>query len=45
LGVSLMIIINYWIRTMLEDRFLTEQLEGYKEYRKQVKYRLFPGIW
>lgn len=33
------------IRTAFEDRFLTEQLEGYAAYRQKVRYRLIPGIW
>jgi protein-S-isoprenylcysteine O-methyltransferase Ste14 len=35
----------YFIRTALEDRFLQEELEGYRDYAKQVHFRLFPGIW
>jgi protein-S-isoprenylcysteine O-methyltransferase Ste14 len=35
----------YVLRTSLEDRFLQENLEGYREYAKKVKYRLVPGIW
>ena len=33
------------IRTYLEDRTLSEELEGYREYRLKVKYRLLPFIW
>ena len=33
------------IRTRLEDKFLSEKLEGYSEYAKYVRYRLLPGIW
>ena len=33
------------IRTWLEDKTLQEELEGYKDYAKKVRYRLFPGIW
>jgi protein-S-isoprenylcysteine O-methyltransferase Ste14 len=33
------------IRTHLEDRFLQEALEGYKEYAQKVRYRLLPGVW
>lgn len=33
------------VRTSLEDRTLQEELEGYREYAKQVRYRLIPGIW
>lgn len=32
-------------RTLVEDRFLQEELEGYKEYAERVHYRLVPGIW
>jgi len=32
-------------RTHFEDQMLQKQLKGYKEYAKQVKYRLVPGIW
>jgi protein-S-isoprenylcysteine O-methyltransferase Ste14 len=33
------------LRTVLEDRTLHEELEGYAEYVKQVRYRLLPGVW
>lgn len=33
------------LRTRLEDRFLQENLAGYSAYAKEVRYRLFPGIW
>lgn len=33
------------VRTALEDRTLQEELPGYKEFTKQTRYRLFPGIW
>lgn len=33
------------IRTWLEDRTLTAELDGYQAYRDEVKYRLFPLIW
>ncbi len=32
-------------RTVIEDRKLREELEGYSEYAKKVRYRLIPGIW
>jgi protein-S-isoprenylcysteine O-methyltransferase Ste14 len=35
----------YILRTTLEDRFLQDELEGYRDYAKRVRYRLFPGIW
>lgn len=33
------------IRTYLEDETLQRELEGYKEYTNEVRYRLLPGIW
>jgi len=33
------------VRTALEDRTLQEELPGYTEYTRQVRYRLLPGIW
>ncbi len=41
-GIYVMLII---IRTWLEDNTLQEELEGYSEYTRQTRYRLFPGIW
>lgn len=32
-------------RTVLEDNVLQKELPGYEEYSRQVRYRLFPGIW
>jgi protein-S-isoprenylcysteine O-methyltransferase Ste14 len=32
-------------RTALEDRTLREELPGYEEYARRVRYRLVPGIW
>ena len=33
------------IRTSLEDRFLQDELEGYRDYARRVRYRLLPGVW
>ena len=33
------------IRTSLEDTALQEELDGYREYATQVRYRLIPGVW
>ncbi len=33
------------IRTRLEDRYLKENLPGYAEYARRVRYRLIPGVW
>jgi protein-S-isoprenylcysteine O-methyltransferase Ste14 len=41
-GIYVLLII---IRTFLEDQTLNKELDGYSEYAKRVRYRLFPGIW
>jgi protein-S-isoprenylcysteine O-methyltransferase Ste14 len=33
------------LRTVLEDRTLRIELEGYAEYASSVKYRLVPALW
>lgn len=33
------------IRTALEDRTLLAELPGYADYARNVRYRLFPGLW
>ncbi|MBN1992709.1 MAG: isoprenylcysteine carboxylmethyltransferase family protein, partial [Anaerolineae bacterium] len=33
------------IRAALEDKTLQEELAGYQEYTRQVRYRLLPLIW
>jgi protein-S-isoprenylcysteine O-methyltransferase Ste14 len=33
------------IRTILEDRMLQAELEGYTEYAQEVRYRLVPRVW
>ncbi len=33
------------VRTDLEDRTLAEELEGYPEYQRSVRFRLLPGLW
>lgn len=32
-------------RTIIEDRFLRQNLDGYAEYAQRVRYRLVPGVW
>ena len=39
------LIVNIFVRTVLEDRTLQNELEGYKDYAGQVKSRLIPGVW
>lgn len=33
------------IRIINEEKVLEKEMEGYKEYKKKVKYRLIPFIW
>lgn len=33
------------VRTALEDKTLLEELDGYRDYARRVRYRLLPGIW
>jgi protein-S-isoprenylcysteine O-methyltransferase Ste14 len=40
-----MLVVNLFIRTALEDRTLQNELDGYKEYAVRVRYRLIPGVW
>jgi len=42
IGVLILMVI---IRTVLEDRILKSELDGYEEYAKRVKYRLLPNAW
>ncbi|HEX3014435.1 MAG TPA: isoprenylcysteine carboxylmethyltransferase family protein [Methanobacterium sp.] len=42
---STMLAIMIAIRTLLEDRTLQKELQGYKEYAKTTRYRLIPWIW
>jgi protein-S-isoprenylcysteine O-methyltransferase Ste14 len=37
--------ILFVVRTALEDRTLKDELEGYREYAKRVRYRLLPRVW
>jgi protein-S-isoprenylcysteine O-methyltransferase Ste14 len=42
---AILTIIAFAVRTALEDRTLQKELPGYADYARQVRYRLFPGIW
>ena len=33
------------LRTALEDRTLQQELDGYRDYARRVKYRLAPPVW
>jgi protein-S-isoprenylcysteine O-methyltransferase Ste14 len=34
-----------FVRTVLEEHTLRQELSGYEDYMKQVKYRLIPYVW
>jgi protein-S-isoprenylcysteine O-methyltransferase Ste14 len=40
-----LLLVALFLRTSLEDRFLQDNLEGYRAYAGRVRYRLIPGIW
>ena len=33
------------LRTALEDRTLQAELPGYKDFARDTRFRLLPGIW
>ena len=33
------------VRTLLEDRYLQEELTGYQDFTKRTRYRLLPRLW
>ena len=37
--------VGYIVRTAMEDKTLSAELDGYSHYMQSVKYRLLPGIW
>jgi protein-S-isoprenylcysteine O-methyltransferase Ste14 len=41
-GLCVLIIL---LRTALEDKTLQNELIGYKNYTREVRYRLLPGVW
>ena len=41
-GMTMLVLV---VRTVLEDKTLQAELAGYKEYAKDVPYRLLPGVW
>lgn len=43
IGLSMLLLLAG--RILGEEKMLEEELEGYKEYKKKVKYRLIPLIW
>lgn len=45
LAFSVLLLAGLVWRTMMEERVLVAQLEGYREYAQRVRYRLVPFIW
>jgi protein-S-isoprenylcysteine O-methyltransferase Ste14 len=45
LGIGLLIVALFVIRTALEDRTLHRELDGYEAYAARVRWRLLPGVW
>ncbi len=43
--ISLIGAVSLVVRIIGEEKMLTEELEGYAEYRQKVKYRLIPFLW
>jgi protein-S-isoprenylcysteine O-methyltransferase Ste14 len=42
---TLIAMVLFVIRTLLEDRMLQAELPGYREYASRVRHRLIPAIW
>jgi protein-S-isoprenylcysteine O-methyltransferase Ste14 len=42
---AVFLIIVVIIRTSLEDKTLQDELPGYRDYARRVRYRLLPGVW
>lgn len=42
---TVLVIIANIYRTAKEDQTLLEELPGYDEYAREVRFRVFPGIW
>lgn len=40
-----LIILLFILRTFLEDKMLQDELPGYRDYARTVRYKLIPGIW
>jgi protein-S-isoprenylcysteine O-methyltransferase Ste14 len=44
-GLALALTLLLAARSTGEEKMLVEELDGYAEYRKQVRYRFIPGVW
>jgi protein-S-isoprenylcysteine O-methyltransferase Ste14 len=45
LAPALAVVIGLVPRTLFEERTLSTELPGYREYTQRVKYRWVPGVW
>jgi protein-S-isoprenylcysteine O-methyltransferase Ste14 len=45
LVISVVGLLLLGVRIIGEEKMLVEELEGYDEYKKKVKYRLIPFVW
>ncbi len=45
LPVALLISFTLQLRIGFEEKTLTDELDGYDDYMRKVRYRLIPGIW
>jgi protein-S-isoprenylcysteine O-methyltransferase Ste14 len=45
IALGLLGVVLLSVRTALEDRALLEELAGYDDYARRVRYRLIPGLW
>jgi protein-S-isoprenylcysteine O-methyltransferase Ste14 len=45
LAILLPVVAGLVLRILDEERLLTQELAGYREYRRQVHYRLVPYVW
>ena len=42
---SVLISLLLTMRIRSEEKFLLENLEGYRDYFQKTRYRILPGIW
>jgi len=42
---SMVVVALMVVRTMLEDRMIRRELNGYSAYAERTRYRLVPGVW
>lgn len=45
LVISLIAVVSLMGRSIAEEKLLTSELEGYTDYQRKVRYRLFPFVW